>query len=462
MPAWVLNWLNTLRSSLWLIPSCMAIAAVFLSLGVPYLDEKFPPEAIPSFPWLSDLGPEGALTLLSTIAGSMITIAGVVFSITIVALTLASAQFGPRLLGNFMRDRGNQVVLGTFVATFLYCLMVLRTIRVNSPGEYTPYWGSLFGLVLAICSLGVLIYFMHHIAVSIQAPNLITVVYGELEHAMARLFPEPIGQEHPDEGNRRDVSRVMTRMEQEGIPVPADTGGYLQAVESDKLMNIMREHNLVLLLHYRPGHFLIKGLPWGRILSEGPIPQSLARCLNQQLICGAQRTQEQDIEFTVLQLVEVAVRALSPGVNDPFTCMQCIDHLSAILCQLAQRVFPSPYRYDEEGTLRIIAHPVTFGGILDAAFHQIRQHGQGDVAVIIRLLEGLKLIGECVEREEDRQAIRVHVDMLQRGGRESVKEMNDLENIEKRCRQVVAILSREEQKRRVSQEKSVSYRTEIL
>ena len=260
------------------MPSCMAIAAVFLSLGVPYLDEKFPPEAIPSFPWLSDLGPVGALTLLSTIAGSMITIAGVVFSITIVALTLASAQFGPRLLGNFMRDRGNQVVLGTFVATFLYCLLVLRTIRVNSPGEYTPYWGSLVGLVLAICSLGVLIYFMHHIAVSIQAPNLITVVYGELEHAMARLFPEPIGQEHPDEGNRRDVSRVMTRM----------------------------------------------------------------------------------------------------------------------------------------------------------------------------------------EREEDRQAIRVHVDMLQRGGRESVKEMNDLENIEKRCRQVVAILSREEQKRRVSQERSVSYRTEIL
>jgi uncharacterized membrane protein len=245
----VFNWVTKLRSSLWLIPSCMAIAAIFLSLGVPYLDEIFFPEAIPSFPWLSDLGPEGAMTLLSTIAGSMITIAGVVFSITIVALTLASAQFGPRLLGNFMRDRGNQVVLGTFVATFLYCLLVLGTIRVNSPGAYTPYWGALVGLVLAICSLGVLIYFIHHIAISIQAPNLIAVVYGELEHAMARLFPEPIGQEKPDEGNRQDVSRVVTRIQQEGIPIPAETGGYLQAVESEKLMKIAREHNLVFLGH---------------------------------------------------------------------------------------------------------------------------------------------------------------------------------------------------------------------
>jgi uncharacterized membrane protein len=442
MSAWFFNWVTKLRSSLWLIPSCMAIAAIFLSLGVPYLDEIFFPEAIPSFPWLSDLGPEGAMTLLSTIAGSMITIAGVVFSITIVALTLASAQFGPRLLGNFMRDRGNQVVLGTFVATFLYCLLVLGTIRVNSPGAYTPYWGALVGLVLAICSLGVLIYFIHHIAISIQAPNLIAVVYGELEHAMARLFPEPIGQEKPDEGNRQDVSRVVTRIQQEGIPIPAETGGYLQAVESEKLMKIAREHNLVFLLHYRPGHFLVKGLPLGKILVEEPMEQSLAQDINRQFICGSQRTQEQDIEFVVLQLVEVAVRALSPGINDPFTCIQCIDHLTAILCQLAQRHFPSPYRFDEQGTLRIIAPPVTFTGIINAAFYQIRQHGAGNVAVTIRLLEGLGRIGECVTREEDRQAIRTHVAMLQRGSLKSLQEMNDLGNIENRCRQVYAILRR--------------------
>jgi uncharacterized membrane protein len=182
----------------------MAISAVFLSLAVPYLDQIFSPKTIDALRWLSNMGPEGAMTLLSTIAGSMITIAGVVFSITIVALTLASAQFGPRLLGNFLRDRGNQVVLGTFVATFLYCLLVLRTIHMD-PNGHTPYWGTLVGLLLAVCSLGVLIYFMHHIAVSIQAPHLIAVVYGELEESMTRLFPERMGQEQEREENKEYI-----------------------------------------------------------------------------------------------------------------------------------------------------------------------------------------------------------------------------------------------------------------
>lgn len=180
--------------------------------------------------------------------------------------------------------------------------------------------------------------------------------------------------------------------------------------------------------------------------------QSLAQDINRQFICGSQRTQEQDIEFAILQLVEVAVRALSPGINDPFTCIQCIDHLTAILCQLARRHFPSPYRFDEEGTLRIIVPPVTFTGILNAAFYQIRQHGEGNVAVTIRLLEGLGRIGECVTREEDRQAIRTHVAMLQRGSLKSLQEMNDLGDIENRCRGVLAILSRAEQRSSMSQE----------
>ncbi|MFZ1748437.1 MAG: DUF2254 domain-containing protein, partial [Nitrospirales bacterium] len=392
MPAWVLNWLTKLRSSLWLIPTCMAIAAIFLSLAVPYLDEFFSPEKINSLRWLSNMGPEGAMTLLSTIAGSMITIAGVVFSITIVALTLASGQFGPRLLGNFMRDRGNQIVLGTFVATFLYCLLVLRTIHVD-PNGYTPYWGTLVGLILAVCSLGVLIYFMHHIAISIQAPNLIAAVYGELGKDLTRLFPERLGLAEENEANKTLIPSIMARIEKEGMEIKAEIGGYLQAIENKALMEIAREQNLVIFLHYRPGHFITKGASLAKILALGPMADFVSQSINEQMICGTNRTQEQDIEFSVLQLVEVAVRALSPGINDPFTCINCIDHLSAILCQLCQREIPSPFRYDHEGVLRIIAPPVTFEGVLNAAFHQIRQHGRGNVAIIICLLEGLERIG---------------------------------------------------------------------
>ncbi|WP_342347903.1 DUF2254 domain-containing protein [uncultured Nitrospira sp.] len=442
MPAWVSNWLNKLRSSLWLIPTCMAIAAIFLSLAVPYLDAFYSPKNIDSLQWLSNMGPEGAMTLLSTIAGSMITIAGVVFSITIVALTLASGQFGPRLLGNFLRDRGNQIVLGTFVATFLYCLLVLRTIHVD-PDGYTPYWGTLVGLLLAVCSLGVLIYFMHHIAVSIQAPNLIASVYEELEEDLTRLFPEQLGTEEEKKGNRKEtnIPQLLDRIERDGLEIKAEIGGYLQAVENNALLEIAREQNLVVFLHYRPGHFITKGASLAKIIVLGPMADFVSHSINKQMICGAHRTQEQDIEFSVLQLVEVAVRALSPGINDPFTCINCIDHLSAILCQLCQRSFPSPFRYDSEGILRVIAPSVTFEGVLNAAFNQIRQHGKDNVAVIICLLEGLGRIGETVRRHEDREALHRHVEMLQRGSRESIKGKNDLEAVEDRCRQVMSSLS---------------------
>ena len=456
MSAWVYNWLNALRSSLWLIPSCMAISAVFLSLAVPYLDQIFSPKTIDALRWLSNMGPEGAMTLLSTIAGSMITIAGVVFSITIVALTLASAQFGPRLLGNFLRDRGNQVVLGTFVATFLYCLLVLRTIHMD-PNGHTPYWGTLVGLLLAVCSLGVLIYFMHHIAVSIQAPHLIAVVYGELEESMTRLFPERMGQEQEREENKEYICQVMARIEQEGTELTADTSGYLQAIESEQLIEIAREQKLMLLLHYRPGQFIIKETSFGKVLADGRWDPSLAGNIKKQLICGVQRTQEQDLEFSVHQLVEVAVRALSPGVNDPFTCIQCLDHLSALLCQLVGRKFPSPYRYDKDQALRIIAPPVTFSIIIDAAFDQIRQHGKGNVAVTIRLLEGLGRIAECAEDNQRRQAIFRHVELIQRGSRKTLQDNADLEEVETCCRQVLALLSHRVKRSSLLMEKLVQH-----
>lgn len=441
--AWVDNVFTKLRSSLWLIPTCMAVSAIALSLATPYLDEHVSPRLIDSIRWFSNMGPEGSMTLLSTIAGSMITIAGVVFSVTIVALTLASSQFGPRLLDEFMRDRGNQLVLGTFVATFLYCLLMLPTIHLPQGNGNTPYWGTFIGLLLAVCSLGVFIYFVHHIAVSIQAPHLIAAVYADLEEGLNRLFPERLGKEIKQGAVSEGLYQVEERLRQEGIDIPAETGGYLQAIETYRLVDLARKHRLVMLLHYRPGHFIIKGTPLVTVLAENTVAPSLAKNLNKQFICGIQRTDEQDLEFSVLQLVEVAVRALSPGVNDPFTCIQCIDHLSAMLCQLARRQFPSPYRYDQDNVLRIIAPPVTFQNIANVALHQIRQHGNTQMAILIRLLEGLERVGESIEREEDRKVIHHHVELIHRGSRKELKEEQDREAIANRCRRVLAVLYRE-------------------
>ena len=188
-------WWDYLRGTYWAVPSAMAAAAVGLSVAMIQLDEATTATMLERWSWVYTGGPEGARAVLSTIAASMITVAGVTFSITIVALTLASQQFGPRLLKNFLRDLGNQIVLGTFVSTYLYCLLVLRTVRGSDAEEFVPHLAVTVGVVLAILSLGVLIFFIHHVATSIQASRIIANVANDLELAIERMFPDAIGED---------------------------------------------------------------------------------------------------------------------------------------------------------------------------------------------------------------------------------------------------------------------------
>jgi uncharacterized membrane protein len=320
--------------------------------------------------WLFSGGGEGASAVLGAIAGSMITIAGVVFSLTLLALSLASQQFGPRLLRNFMRDRANQVVLGTFIATFLYCLLVLRTIRRADDAAFVPHLSVTLGVLFAIASLGVLIYFVHHVAVSIQADELVSVVGTELLQSIDRLFPEHIGGEiHGCRDGDPDLPATFAR---EACPVVAREDGYLQLVDSDDLMTVAKEHDLVLQLHYRPGHYIVAGSPLLRAWPAQQLDEGIRNRINGAFILGGERTSTQDIEYVIGQLVEIAVRALSPGVNDPFTAITCVDRLGSALHRLAQREMPSPQRYDDEHKLRVVAPATSFAALLDAAFNQIR------------------------------------------------------------------------------------------
>jgi uncharacterized membrane protein len=187
------HFLFQLRSSYWFVPSVMALLSIGVALGMIVVDQSVGEDGIQGYWWIYAGGPDGARAVLATVAGSIISVAGVTFSIKIAALTLASQQFGPRLLRNFMADRGNQFVLGTFIATFLYCLLVLRTVRSWEDAEFVPHLSVTLGVLLAVASLGVLIYFIHHIAASIQASNVIARVSGELQAAIDRLFPEDLG-----------------------------------------------------------------------------------------------------------------------------------------------------------------------------------------------------------------------------------------------------------------------------
>ncbi len=423
------NLFTELRSSMWFIPGLMALSGIVLSAAVIRLDATL---ALESAGWFQGKAPS-ARAMLGAIAGSMMSVTGVTFSITIVALSLASSQFGPRLLRNFMRDRRNQFVLGTFIATFVFCLLGLRAID-DRPDVTIPIITVMTGIGLAILSLGVFIFFIHHISVSIQADAVLATVAHEIEDSIDRLYPESFGEGGP-------APRGDNRLEGEPREVFAARSGYVQAIAEEELLSAAIDKDLVVELIHRPGSFIVEGervaKVWGTDLDD-----DILKRVRGVFIIGQKRTAEQDIEFLIDQLVETASRSLSPGINDPVTAMTCTNRLGAALSALGRREFPSPYRYDEEGRLRVIVDVSTFSGIMDAAFNQIRQYSTSSVAVTVRLLEVFAVIARATKSTPDRQdAIRAHAERVFRGCANVDLEPTDRAAIEERYHHVVAVLA---------------------
>jgi uncharacterized membrane protein len=355
----------------------------------------------------------------------MITIAGVVFSLTLVALSLASSQLGPRLLRNFMRDTANQIVLGAFIATFLYCLMILRTIRRPEEGAFVPHLAVTIGVFFAIGGMAVLIYFIHHVSVSIQADDMIARVYKDLLGEIDSLFPHQIG-------HSVDTENCV----QQDIPLPSDFAlnarqvkskrdGYLQLIDAEALMTLATETDLLVQVRWKPGHYVVAGSSLALAWPKARVNDAVISELTAAFAIGDERTPSQDLNFYIIQLVQIAVRALSPGINDPFTACTCVDRLGSILCRVVGRKMPSEQRLDDKGQLRVIAPPVIFSDLLDGALNQIRQYARSDVAVTIRLLETIERVAQDATRPEDRSALLRHAGMILRGSREGLAEDED-------------------------------------
>ena len=423
---------DSLHSSFWFVPTLMVLLAIALSFITIGIDHSQEATIVQRIDWAYSPGPSGSRAILSAIAGSMVTVATTAFSITIVALQLASSQFGPRLLRSFMQDTGNQIVLGTFISTFVYSLMVLRTINGVEKDEFVPHLAVTIGLGLAIASVGVLIYFIHHSASSIQVDQIIKQVGYDLDGAIDRLFPERIGRNTSKHLEEESLAAIPADFDRVACPIKTIASGYIQTINSNQLMQIATENNLLLRIQQRPGRFVVKKSEIVRVFPEEKVNKKLAVQINDTFVLGSQRTEQQDVEFPIDQLVEIAVRALSPGINDPFTAIRCIDQLSAALCHLAQREIPSPYRYDDHNQLRIIAEPISFADATDAAFNQIRQYGKSSVAVTMRLLEAIAAIAPFTHRIPDRTTLQRHADMIERGSQEGIAEELDYKNVKER------------------------------
>jgi uncharacterized membrane protein len=425
---------DSLRASYWFLPTLMAIGAILLSTLMLLIDLA-EIEFLQDWRWLYTGGPDGARQVLSTVAGSMATVATTAFSITIVALQLASSSFGSRLLRNFMQDKGNQFVLGTFVSTYVYSLLVLRTIRNEDFDLFVPQLSVTVGMILAVFSIGVLIYFIHHAATIIQASHVIAEVSDELHSAIDRLFPEPIGKDASQQ--YRPVGEIPRDFSTNSYSVKAEQLGYLRVIDDNGLMKLAQKHDWLIHLHYRPGKFVIQGSEIARVYPADRVDEELAQKINDTLIFGNERTEQQDVEFPLDQLVETATRALSPGINDPFTATRCIDRLAAGLCHLAQREIPSAYRYDEDHVLRVITVPIKFEGMVDRAFSQIRQYGKSDLAVALRLMEGLLAIAKCIDSPVQRATLQRHADMALRSSEAGLSEENDRQMVQERYNAVI-------------------------
>ncbi len=419
-----------LRSTFWFVPAVIVCVAVTLAFALIETDQMIAQDVTNSWPRLFGAGAAGSRGMLSSIAGSMITVAGVIFSITIVSLSLASSQYSSRVLRNFMRDRTNQTVLGVFVGIFAYCLVVLRTIRGGDEGAFVPALSVLIAVALAFVGIAFLIFFIDHIGSSIQASQIIATVASETLKAVDHLFPK-------NRGEPADEAEGATAMAQQpfrGV-IPARHTGYVQRVDVGALMAFARARQTIVRMECRIGEFVIEDTPLASVSEARDADPDAVRQINAAYTIDRQRTVDQDAAYGIRQLVDVALKGLSPGINDTTTAIMCVDYLTAILARLANRQLEASGR-GEAGVLQVIVCRPTYADFVAEAFDQIRQSADGNVAVMGRLIHSFETLSRLTTDAERRRVLFMQVEAVREVIQRSVHSPRERGELESHARHV--------------------------
>lgn len=424
------HWMEVLSGKFWALPVMLLVLSTVLAFVNITLDRiSFTGIYIPDSILLhfNDMG--NVRSLLSLTAGSVLGVAGVSFSITIASLTLASQQFGPRLLRNFMHDRFNQMVIGVFIATFLYCVLLLQFTNAIEDKHIIPVISMTTLLVLIVLNLLVLVFFIHHISNAIQAESIIDDVWLELHKRLQIMFPE-IGEDK-DESPGELPESIRKLMEKKGKPVSICKPGYLQAVDVAALRAFAEEKSLLIELNYRPGQFIMSNSEVALLLGENSEQENCSEKIHSALIIGDTQTAEQDPEFAIRQLVEIALRALSPGINDPFTAMACMDRLGEAITLVMDRNPPENIYCDENGDPRLVLKPIDFDGIVGTVFNQIRQNSEGKIDIIIKLHDVISHLALHVKRKAQAQSLMRQLQAIHQTCSDTVKAELDRQAVQK-------------------------------
>jgi uncharacterized membrane protein len=412
---------NKLREGFWFLPSTLIIAGFLLGNFMIRLDERSRTWSTEHLSWLFPGNAEWAKAFFTTLASSIAAATILIISTTIIALTLASQQFGPRLLRNFLRDSTTKSILGIFFGTGVFGFVI----RFRVDENFIPYLSIAFMGGLSMVDMFLLILFVHHISISIHSSNVMAVVSRDYSHAVEKLFPQklletPLSAQTPLQ--KADLPRDF---EKETRPIDSNESGYIQNIDYEYLLGLAQEKDIILKIHLRPGEFIIEDTPLAYVWPGSAYDETLFKRVNDSIYLGNERTLTQDVEFAINQLVEIAVRALSPAINDPFSATRCLNRLAQGLVELAHSQMPSPYLYDSNQKLRLIIKTITFPMMVDASFNLIRQNGLNSPVVLIALLEGLGLVAPFVQSEEDRAVLRLHAEMVERGCQKTLSEEFD-------------------------------------
>jgi uncharacterized membrane protein len=363
------------------------------------MDQRFMGGVFKHFDFLRISSVDDARALVGTVATSMLALAGVSFSSIMVTMTLASQQFGPRILRNFLKDTTSQTTLGVLIGTFVYCLFLIRAIRSHDDANFVPQFSTLVVMVLAIVCLAVFIRFIHHILNEIQAESVIADAYHGLEETIDNVFPAPgsTETEHPDLPENDG-----------GWDVIANKSGYIQAISHSSLAKTAGKYDVLLTSSLVAGDFISDQQPIVRVVKGPPMAKieiGFIEKIQDAFLVGKVRTPEQDFEYGFRQLVEIALRALSPGINDPFTAMDSLDYLGASLQSAFSRPLPCSAHRDEDNNLRFIGRASSYPALVEAAFNQIRQAAVDRCDVCCRILEVIEATARVSDREDQQEAL---------------------------------------------------------
>jgi uncharacterized membrane protein len=415
-----------LQATLWLPPAGISVLAFALVYTLLHYVPTLQAEDVSELWWLFSGDASTARDLLATLASAMITMTSLVVSITVVVLTLAANQLGPRLVGNFMSDNQIKAVLGLFIGTILYLIVVLRSLSLDLATSEVPHLAVSVGTAFSILCLFALLLYVHKIVRSIIADTVVRDVSGALRRAIARNLPAL-----EDARSAPDGTSEPTRAPEWWLAL--GKSGYVQVIDYGALVKLAQREDVVIRVCMRPGHFVLSEGRHMAVLS--PRADQLAREIQASVVIGPERSPAQDLEYSMRQLVEIALRALSPGINDPFTAIAAIDHLGAALADALGRSMPEAVHRDNQGRVRVLADVPDFTGLIDAAFNQIWQAGCEHAAVLIELADILGKLAPAARTADQRHAIQQHVAMIERAGAQHLDEPRDAADLAARIEQ---------------------------